>query len=119
MDFYRFAEKSAPTAKRSTTAYITKNYDVYYTVSVERMRRRSRQECCHAEARSAEASPDKYQNLGKSLYHHSGILKEMDFYRADTLKSHFASFRMTGKGKGTLKNSESALIRAGKIVKNR
>ena len=30
MDFYRFAEKSAPTAKRSTTAYITKNYDVYY-----------------------------------------------------------------------------------------
>ena len=32
MDLYRFAEKSAPVAKRSTTAYITKNYDVYYTL---------------------------------------------------------------------------------------
>ena len=29
-DFYRFAEKSAPTAKRPNIAYVTKNYDVYY-----------------------------------------------------------------------------------------
>ena len=27
MDFYRFAEKSAP-------AYVTKNYDVYYTLLI-------------------------------------------------------------------------------------
>ena len=34
MDFYRFAEKSAPVAKRPNTTYVTKNYDVHYTTAV-------------------------------------------------------------------------------------
>ena len=50
---------------------------------------------CHSEARSAEESPEGDRNLGKTLYHHPGILQEIDFYRAVALKSHFASFRMT------------------------
>ena len=68
---------------------------------------------CHSEARSAEESPEGDQNLGKTLYHHPGILQDIDFYRAVALKDFYRAVALKDFYRAVALKSHFASLRSG------